>query len=405
MRLRYLSSVLAAAQGCFGCLHHLKRSAPPPEVRPRCTATAPVKTAIENVHVFDGNGFTAPQTIILSDGKITNCAGQIDTVVDGAGRFLIPGLTDAHIHVTDTDSLEKLASWGVTTALNMDCEDYNLCAQLRNQTGMASFLSTGRPATGVNATPNPVKGAAEEPLVYPDTNMSQLVSWAFGNGSDWFKTVAQTNGPTTQQHMDAVAAAHGMFDRLAVTHASDVKSYKQAIDSFTDIIQHIPDDGLISAPMIAAMRAHWQAVTPTMAIFKLGHTDPRIAAFLGRDLNGTSYDNVENNVRALHARGVPVLAGTDAVGDLVPGIEFPHGPTLHEELELLHKAGLSPLEALRAATVNVARWHRLSDRGTIEVGKRADVVLLNSNPLVNISNTRDIAQVWVGGISIQHLKQ
>ena len=95
---------------------------------------------------------------------------------------------------------------------------------------------------------------------------------------------------------------------------------------------------------------------------------------------------------------MPIVAGTDAVGAIAPGLDLPFGLTLHGELELLNSAGLSPLEALRAATVETARQHRLSDRGAIEIGKRADLVLLNSNPLLNISNTRDLERVWVGGV-------
>jgi hypothetical protein len=73
------------------------------------------------------------------------------------------------------------------------------------------------------------------------------------------------------------------------------------------------------------------------------------------------------------------------------------------ELENLVEAGLTTLEALRAATVLPAQHHQLTDRGQIAPGKRADLVLLNSNPLVNISNTRDIARVWVGGIEYKDI--
>jgi imidazolonepropionase-like amidohydrolase len=96
---------------------------------------------------------------------------------------------------------------------------------------------------------------------------------------------------------------------------------------------------------------------------------------------------------ALHRAGVPLLAGTDTPNpDCLPG----YG--LHDELELLVKAGLSPLEALQTATLNPARFLHVSDRqGTVEVGKIADVVLLNADPLVEINNIRSIHTVFLDG--------
>jgi hypothetical protein len=92
------------------------------------------------------------------------------------------------------------------------------------------------------------------------------------------------------------------------------------------------------------------------------------------------------------------LAGTDAVGVINANISVPFGLSLHFELENLVEAGLTTVEALRAATELAAQHHRLADRGKIAPGMRADLILLNSDPLANITNTRDIAKVWVGGI-------
>ena len=91
------------------------------------------------------------------------------------------------------------------------------------------------------------------------------------------------------------------------------------------------------------------------------------------------------------AAGVPVLAGTDANGWLsVPGF------SLHDELQSLNAAGMTPAQALHAATAAPARAIR-SDAGVIEVGRRADLVLLNENPLIDIANTSAINAVILGG--------
>jgi imidazolonepropionase-like amidohydrolase len=99
-----------------------------------------------------------------------------------------------------------------------------------------------------------------------------------------------------------------------------------------------------------------------------------------------------------HTAGVPVLAGTDAMD-----ANIVHGFSLHDELQQFIEAGLTPLDALRAATIVPAtHFGRADDLGSIEVGKIADLVLLNANPLVDIQNTKNIRAVWLNG---QHLNR
>ena len=98
-------------------------------------------------------------------------------------------------------------------------------------------------------------------------------------------------------------------------------------------------------------------------------------------------------VREMHRAGVPILAGTDTAA----GVRVYPGFSLHSELELLAHAGLSPMETLQTATRNPALYLGLADSGTIARGKRADLVLLDANPLDSISNTRKIRSVVLNG--------
>ena len=102
------------------------------------------------------------------------------------------------------------------------------------------------------------------------------------------------------------------------------------------------------------------------------------------------WDRYREMVRLLRDAGVPILAGTD---------QAPDGASLHRELELLVEAGLSPAEAIAAATSRATAFLGLIDEiGTIEAGKRADLVLLDGDPLADITNTRRIAAVVGGGV-------
>jgi imidazolonepropionase-like amidohydrolase len=126
---------------------------------------------------------------------------------------------------------------------------------------------------------------------------------------------------------------------------------------------------------------------------KAGRRRPPAATLL--DVLKRSVKQSGEQVLAAHKAGVPILAGTDcgvANNYVLPGW------SLHEELEALVKLGMTPAEALRTATVNPAKWRgEAASEGAIENGKRADLVLLRSNPLAHIGSTREVEAVFLGG--------
>ena len=115
--------------------------------------------------------------------------------------------------------------------------------------------------------------------------------------------------------------------------------------------------------------------------------------------NVRSCDGTTEAIRQLARRRVPILAGTDAP---VPGQTY--GASLHGELALLVSAGLTPLQALAAATSAPARAFRLTDRGRIRPGLRADLVLVEGDPTTDILATRRIARVWKRGIAVERAR-
>jgi imidazolonepropionase-like amidohydrolase len=100
----------------------------------------------------------------------------------------------------------------------------------------------------------------------------------------------------------------------------------------------------------------------------------------------------KESVRLLHAAGVPILAGTDSPT---------HGVSIHRDLELLVQAGLEPRDALEAATSAAARAFGFRDRGRIAQGLRADLLLVQGDPTVNIKATRAIRRIWKAGVEVE----
>lgn len=366
------------------------------------------RTAIKNARVFNGHAFTDPQTVIFDNGVIvaSHLEDNADVEVDGTGKYLIPGLIDSHIHIDNVETLELLSSYGITTGMNMVCYNYTVCSALAQMTGVTQFMTATQAAIKAG-TANPFLAPPSDKGIQPGANITQWVADQFFHGSpaEWLKVVASPDdsGLTQAQMSQLTIAAHSI-GTYSVTHATYLAAYAKAITSKTDIIQHTPGDKLLSQSLIQQILKNGQAVTPTMSVFRVGTNSHILQQILRQGANNTAnFTTVTANVRAMHEAGVPLLAGTDCAEIPSMNISMPYGLAIHCELEFLVEAGLNASEALRAATVVPAKRQGMDDRGVIAPGMRADLLLLNSNPLINISNTRDIAKVWAGGVEAPYV--
>jgi imidazolonepropionase-like amidohydrolase len=357
-----------------------------------------LKTGITNVKIFTGTHFRRGALAIVGD-QITFDLKHVTTWIDGNGGFLIPGLIDSHCHPASIKDLQRLSSYGVTTALNMACANYALCASLKDQPGLTSFFTADHGITAPNTTHAIVFQTPPELLITDPSQAPEFVGYAFGNNSDWLKITAERNGPSQETQTRLVKLTHEL-GRQTMTHATLIPAYLQAIASGTDGIQHTPGDGLLTPNMIDNILTNNKWVTPTTILVQALLRYPQALAV--STYTNLSWPIVVKNVQSMRAAGIPLLVGTDAIpsaGPLASRVQHPLGNSLHDELDIfVNQVGFKPSEALRAATLLPAKMHRLFDRGIIAEGKRADLVLLNSNPLKNISASRDIARVWNGGV-------
>ncbi|OBT91810.1 hypothetical protein VE01_09357 [Pseudogymnoascus verrucosus] len=355
------------------------------------------KTALTNVRIFDGWRIREPSTVVIDGDSITFDPRGVRNTIDGEGGVLLPGLIDSHIHLSSLASLETLSSYGITTVMNMGCSNYTLCAALRDQIGLTSFITAGEGAVAPNSTHAKVFGSRG--FVNLPSQAPQFVANVFGNGSNFMKIISEPDGFNQAIHDALVNATHAL-GKISMTHAQDYASYEVAIRSRTDGLQHVPFDVPLTVEMAQRIERQAQFVTPTLNIGKIATSNSTIEAIVSGGIDLT-YEAGVTSVQRLMRAGVPLLAGTDAIdiagsflkGDLI-------GITLHQELQYLKDAGMSEVDVLRAATVVPATWHNLVGRGSIREGYRADLLLLKpgSDPLRNISKTMDIARVWNAGI-------
>ncbi|KAJ5364246.1 amidohydrolase protein [Penicillium cataractarum] len=403
--LAFLASFLTTPHACL--TEHIARAAQASTANDCVGSPAPVnnKFAIKNAQVFNGNGFQSSETIIIiiiiNDARIFTVGGNVPpgiNTIDGTGRFLIPGLIDSDVHPSSCSNLVTLSGYGVTTAINMACLNYTACSQLKGQLGTTDYITAGEIACGTGSVHATAFGVPPAETIGPDRDLAAFVDYTFGNGSDFFKIVAEDKGPTVQQQTTMVQLAH-QLGSFAATHATMMEYYDQAIQSKADRIQHTPADGLLSKAQISQIRSQGQFVTPTMEFYRLAFANPALGPVLGFNAS-CNYSNIQTNVANMHVAGVPIAVGTDAVGSFAGVINYPFGRSLHCELQNLVDAGFGNAKAIQAATAGAAKLYRLYDRGSIATGMRADLLLLNSNPVEDITNTLDISAAWVGGIQV-----
>ncbi|MFE3988918.1 amidohydrolase family protein [Nocardia tengchongensis] len=347
------------------------------------------KLAIRNVRVFDGRGIGEPTTVVIDGDRIgTDPEGA--QILDAQGAILIPGLIDAHVHLDSPEALDHYAAHGVTTALDMGSVDTALIAALRARTATTTVRSAGAPIIGSAGVHAQVPGIAEVGIISGPEHAETMVAQRVSAGSDYIKVILEApgeGGPDADTAKAVVTAAHAHNLRV-IAHASTPGAYAMAIDAGADILTHVPIGLPIPAADIERLATGAHQVVPTLTMMEGVAEIYGVSAHFAATLA---------TVAALHAAGIPIMAGTDA--NDMPGIPFhpAHGASLHHELELLVHAGLTPADALNAATAVPARHFGLTDRGTITPGLRADLVLLDADPLADITATRAIRKIWCGG--------
>ncbi len=391
--------------------------------------------AIRDVRVFDGDATLVHSNVVVRDGRIEAVApGAVIPpgirIFDGRGRTLLPGLIDSHAHVFPGARADALR-FGVTTVLDM----FDLSREFklwRAQRGsLAPTIRADLWAAGLGVT---VKGGAPLQDLPPGMTVPTLdraadarrfVDARVAEGSDYIKVFIENLSeyhtrrslPTlSRREVCAVIAAAHADHRMAIVHAQAEWAAREAIECQADGLAHMIPDRVVGPDFIALARRHhvfiestddvWAGVSGVGLARSLAR-DPRVAPDLSASQKSTLlatdrktvprfFRNVLANTRALHAAGVPILAGTDSPN---PATGF--GVALHEELQILVRAGFTPAQALHAATALPAETFHLGRRGRVAPGYRADLLLVRGDPMRRIADTLSIERIWMNGYAVR----
>ena len=427
IRVTFALSALAACAFGFA-----SAAAPGPHTLDTAKGSEGGSMRIVCTRVFDGLKTIPQANVTVVGGRIAKIAPGCDAaqgveIIDGRGKTLLPGLIDAHVHSWG-DARRDALRFGVTTELDQ-FTDWKVLAEARRQrvslakTDQADLWSAGTLVTAPGG--HGTEYGMPIPTLTKPSDAQAFVDARLKEDSDWIKIVRDDGtayGPS--MHLPTlsadtvkatIAAAHARH-RITVIHIIKREDARQAIADGVDGLAHIFADQPADASIVQLALRNKAFVIPTLAVTSTiagdAHgarlrADPALAPMLGTDQKtalGNGFPGAKHpqflanalaSVRMLHAAGVPILAGTDAGN---PGTT--HGASLHEELALLVQAGLTPMQALNAATAVPAKTFDLSDRGRIAPGLRADLVLVDGDPTVNILATRKIVGVWKNGYAI-----
>ena len=407
---------------------------------------------LDNFTVFDGTG-GAPipgGRVVVEDGVIVAVASGSPhvpgaKVIQGHGRWLLPGLWDTHMHhgfsagaLLSPEELSEeqlLLNWraylrsGVTSVVSVGDDPRRILAARAAERAGALVGPRVFAAGGVFTAPGghpvstilrggaaPVGDLAIE-VGDPAEARRRLRSLVEGDGIDLVKVIYSTipgDGPRLRRDvLDALVEEAHTLGRPVVAHVSTSEEAAECVAAGVDGLEHmVLDDGDALDQVLAAAYERGVFWTPTLSLFdRMAHDldptyidDYRPDGFVSRTVllslrewvargrrppPGSPVPRWERTVELAgraHAAGVRLVLGTDA-----GMIAVFHGLAVHRELELLVRAGLTPTEALTAATaVAAAKVGADARLGTVEPGKEADLLILRDSPLENIRNTREI---------------
>ncbi|KQM83586.1 amidohydrolase family protein [Agromyces sp. Leaf222] len=418
-----------------------------------------MRTAIVAGRVFDGTTDLGRKTVVIADGLIESIGDATPTdaeVVLAPGATLLPGLIDSHVH-TDTAGLRLALQFGVTTELEMQgantardrthiTEDDSLADVRSAGFGLTppgghpeelfpkdfnpqGGAGRGGPGGGPGGAGRPPRPERVDPIVRAKVTTPEEAVDVVGQlaraGSDYIKFMVDDGSVEghpglpmlDQATLNAGVAEAHRLGLLTVAHALTIDATQMSIDAGIDGLAHLFMDRPHTSQIIDAIASSGAFVVACVVLdaSMMGITgsaladDPRVAGKLSTEWDETlrssfnhypqgRLEDVLATVRALDAAGVDLLIGTDVSQPLPFLGGLAHGASVHQELQYFVDAGLSPVTALTAATAVAARRFGLTDRGTIAVGQRADLLLVDGDPTTTISDSLNIRDVWRRGI-------
>lgn len=401
-----------------------------------CSGTGGTDAAVEGgdglqafvgATIIDGTGAAAiSDGVLLARGGIVEAVGagvevpEGAEIIDLAGRWIVPGFINAHGHVNGDlaaaqSQLDLYAYYGVTTVVSLGEEPET--GQLRDSQGDPGLDRARIFVSGPVIAPTTPEEARADVEMLAALN----VDWVKTRIDDGLDTRPKTP-PEVYGEILAAAEDHGI---PAAIHVVDLEDAIAVVEGGAALVAHSVRDAPVNDVLIDAMLEADVCLVPTLTReistfiyaerpdffddpFFLERAPDDLAQFQTPEFQASQQSDAAEfwkaalplaleNMKALHDAGVGVAMGTDTG----PFARF-QGYFEHMEMEMMADAGLTPAEVIHASTGGAAECMGLAGSvGTFEPGAYADLVVLNADPLADITNTREIESVWISGNRIR----
>jgi imidazolonepropionase-like amidohydrolase len=377
-------------------------------------ASAQGVTAYEGARVIVGDGRVLDNTtLVVSGTKITQVGGTVPaaaTRVNLAGKTVMPMFIDTHTHLSTTRDklvldLRQRAYFGVGAALSLGTDNYDLL-DLRNKDtpGMARFFSAGKGISRTEGRPTLEINSVEEARKAVQTNVGYKVDiikvWVDDRDGKFDKVLpSQYEAVIDEAHKNGLRVTAHIFNEI---------DGKRLIRAGIDAFAHSVRDKDIDDEMLSLYKSKPNlVVNPNLPDRGIKQDESWLKASLApadytkleeantdRPRQQAAYGIQARNLAKINAAGVKIVLGTDGNRAWAP----------HEEAADMVAAGMTPMQVIIAGTKNAAEFLKMSDTGTLEVGKNADFMVLDANPVDDITNTRKISQVILRGAAVDRSK-
>ena len=384
---------------------------PPAEEMPQSNATV---FHGATVIVGDGSDPIEDATFVIEDGRFVaaGAAGEVMAPegaahVDLSGRTVIPALIDTHVHLSVPrdaliDDLQRRAYYGVGAAVSLGHDDGEATAAVRDAQvpGAARAMTAGRGITRhepgrsevpywIN-TPDEARTAVQELAA---ANVDLVKIWVDDRGGQYDKLTPELYGAVIDEahqhglrvtaHIFSLEDAKGLLEAGVDAFAHSVRDM-DVDDEFVEMVQARPE--VVLVPNLGTRGVH-EDLSWLSGTLPADQLEQAQAGYMDRPEAHESFGIQARNLARLNEAGMKIAMGTDGNAGWRP----------HIEMRDMVESGMSPHEVIAASTGAAAEFLKMSDTGTIEAGKSADFVVLEANPIEDITNTRRIESVYLRG--------
>ncbi len=359
--------------------------------------TAQDSFVVTDVTVFTGSKLIKRTSVLVENGMIIKIKKRIKTnapSIDGKGKFLMPGMTNTHVHAWMPALLNEAAKAGVLNVLDMaGAEPFQqMMKNLNDSTNYARYRVAGYAATAPKG--HGTQFGFPVPTLTKPEDAKQWVADRIKAEVDHIKIIVEPWRATLDHEtVSAIITEAKKYDKIVVVHISKVDDAYKVFKSGANGLVHIWRDKEMSDDQIAELAATDFFVIPTILV---GYKAITAMAKKSEETALKKLAWYKKETKRLYDAGIPILAGTDP-----PNAGINMGTDLYKEIIFFSEAGIPNIDALRSATSLPADKFEIDRLGYIKEGFIADLILIDGNPIEDINDISKINTIWKAGKKVK----